>query len=150
MSLQNMILNRDAQLLHHCERRRLQRHLHKLTKAAQIFLAKNALQRDQIRFLLKTNNEAKVRRSTKSIVLGKARVMSYADLKAARADRINKAAVKETRKTAKRSRKRKRNEPEADSPQPSVKTMEIAEALEPVKCSENMGMTRATECVSEP
>ena len=50
-------------------------------------LAKGALQQDQIRFLITVNNEAKVRRSTKSIVLGKAKVMSYEDLVAKRAER---------------------------------------------------------------
>ena len=69
MSLQNMIVKHDAQLLDHRGKHSLQRHLLKLMKAAQTFLAKNALQRDQIRFLLKTNNEAKVRRSTKSTLL---------------------------------------------------------------------------------
>jgi hypothetical protein len=49
--------------------------------------AERALQKDQIRFLYKVNNETKVRRTIKSIVLGKAKVMSYEDLEKARAKR---------------------------------------------------------------
>ena len=73
MSLQNLIVKHDARVLDHWGKHSLQRHLQKLTKAAQTFLAKNALQRDQIQFLLRTNNESKVRRSTKSLVLEKER-----------------------------------------------------------------------------
>ena len=64
------------QLLDHTGKHSLHRYIQKLTKAAQTFLAKNALQCDRIRFLLKVNDESKVRRSTKSLVLGKAKVMS--------------------------------------------------------------------------
>jgi hypothetical protein len=59
--------------------------LQKLTKAAKTSIARSALQQERVQFLLDINNEAKVRRSTKSLVLGKARVMSYEDLEAARA-----------------------------------------------------------------
>ncbi|GAB7357637.1 hypothetical protein MBLNU459_g0134t1 [Dothideomycetes sp. NU459] len=51
------------------------RHVKKLARAAQIFFAEFALQQDQIKFSLAINNEAKIRRSTKSPVLGKAKVM---------------------------------------------------------------------------
>jgi hypothetical protein len=51
------------------------------------------------------NNETKVRRSTKSQVLGKAKVMSYEDLKEARAKRKEKEKVAADK--AARSRKRK-------------------------------------------
>jgi len=49
----------------------------KVKNAAQVFLAKNALLEDQNRFLTTVNNEGKVRRSTRSKILGGARVMSY-------------------------------------------------------------------------
>jgi hypothetical protein len=42
------------------------------------------LQKGQTKSLLKANDEAKTRRSTKSIVLGKAKVMSFEDLVEAR------------------------------------------------------------------
>jgi hypothetical protein len=59
------------------------------------------------------NNEAKVRRSTKSVVLGKAKVMSYEDIKEARIKRAAKDAIKGK---GKRSPKRKSIELEADKP----------------------------------
>jgi hypothetical protein len=39
------------------------------------------------------NNEAKIRRSTKSVVLGKAKVISYEDIEEARAKRAAKEAI---------------------------------------------------------
>ena len=86
-SLHNMI----KQELYEPRTDRTQRHVHKLTSAAKISFAKQTLFQDQNRFLSKTNNEAKVRRSTRSVVLGKAKVMSYEDLEEARA----KCATKE-------------------------------------------------------
>jgi len=64
------------------------------------------------------NNEAKVRQSTKLVILGKAKVMSYKDIKEARAKR----AVKEEATAGKRKRGRKRKSPalEADAPEPKV------------------------------
>jgi hypothetical protein len=81
------------------------------------------IQEEQIRFLYKVNKEAKVRRSTKSVVLGKARVMSYEDLVKARVERAvrdeAKAKGKETR-----GRKRKSAAPAPDSetnvPEPNL------------------------------
>jgi hypothetical protein len=71
-SLQNVIIKKDARALDETNKQSLQRHLQKLTNAARISFANGALQHDQIQFLLTVNNEAKVRRSTKSLVLGKA------------------------------------------------------------------------------
>jgi hypothetical protein len=66
------------------------------------------------------NNEAKVRRSTSLVVLGKGqrRVMSFGDIKRARAAR----AVKEEGK-GKRGRKRKSAALEAYEPEPEVARM---------------------------
>jgi regulator of protease activity HflC (stomatin/prohibitin superfamily) len=55
--------------------------------------------------LYKANNEAKVRRSTKSVVLDTAKVMSYEDLEEARAKRVVKEAAKETKKAKKEAKK---------------------------------------------
>lgn len=56
--------------------------------------------------MLKVNNESKIRRATKSIVLGKAKVISYDNLVIARAIRSEKEAVKERgRKKIHRRRK---------------------------------------------
>jgi hypothetical protein len=60
------------------------------------------------------NNEAKVRRSTKALVLGTAKVMSYADLQEARVKRAEKDAAKEAKGKGKRGRKRKSATPEAE------------------------------------
>ncbi|KAF2260427.1 hypothetical protein CC78DRAFT_472988, partial [Lojkania enalia] len=73
-----------------------------------------------IRFLKKVNNEAKVRRSTQSLVLGKAKVISYEDLKEARAKRAAKEAAKGKGK-GKVSQKRKSAELEAEVLEPKVK-----------------------------
>ena len=78
------------------------------------------LQEDRIQLLTTINNEAKVRRSTKSLVLGKAKVMSYEDLEEARAKRVAKGAVKEAKEAkeangkGQRGRKRKSGTPEAE------------------------------------
>ncbi len=69
---------------------RLRKYLHKLARAANTAFAERALQQEHIRFMYQVNNEAKVRRTTKSLVLGKAKVMSYEDLEEARAKRASK------------------------------------------------------------
>jgi hypothetical protein len=53
--------------------------------------------------LTKINNEAKVRRSTRSVVLGKAKVMSYKDLE----ERAAKEKATAAKGKGKRGRKRK-------------------------------------------
>jgi hypothetical protein len=60
------------------------------------------------------NNETKARRSTKSLVLGKAKVMSYEDLEEARAKRAGKEAAKEAKSKGKRNRKCKNTTAEAE------------------------------------
>lgn len=69
--------------------------LQKFVKAVQKSTAKGILQEDQIQLLTTINNEAKARRSTKSLVLGKAKVMSYEDLEEARAMRAEKVSTQE-------------------------------------------------------
>jgi hypothetical protein len=76
----------------------------KLANAAQISFAQQALDHDHICFLSKINNEAKTRRKTKSEILGKARVMSYEDIEAARAKRAKQNADKEAKGKRKRGR----------------------------------------------
>lgn len=100
-----------------------------------MFLVKDALQEDQIQFLNTINNEAKVRRLTKSLVLGKAKVMSYEDLEEARAKRADKEAVKEAKGKGKRGRKRKSAALEADTPEPNAKVVRMSEASAPTRAS---------------
>ncbi|KAF2466543.1 uncharacterized protein BDR25DRAFT_237079, partial [Lindgomyces ingoldianus] len=88
----------------------------KFASAAQTCFAERALQREQSCFLRKVNNEAKGRRSTKSLVLGTAKVMSYEDLEECAAKDAAKAKGK-----GKRGRKRKSSVPEVDAPGPTAK-----------------------------
>ncbi|PVH91919.1 hypothetical protein DM02DRAFT_478601, partial [Periconia macrospinosa] len=66
-----------------------QQNTHNCNEASQW---RGILQQHHIRFLMTINNEAKVRRSTKPVVLGTAKVMSYEDLEEARAKRAEKDA----------------------------------------------------------
>ena len=90
---------------------RIQRHVRKLVSAAKISLAKQTLFQDQNQFLSRINSETKVRRSTKSVILGKAKVMSYEDLEEARAKR----ATTETARAGKAKRRTKRKTSEAET-----------------------------------
>ena len=114
IALQNLIIKQDAHALDETSKQSLQRHLQKLAKAVQTSFAKGALQQDQIRFLTTINNEVKVRRSIKSLILEKTKVMSYEDLEEARAKRAEKEAANEAKGKGKRDRKCKSATPEAD------------------------------------
>ncbi|KAH8695835.1 hypothetical protein GQ44DRAFT_634521 [Phaeosphaeriaceae sp. PMI808] len=114
VTLQGLI-NRNAHALDDERSKwRLQWYTEKLANAAKISLAERAFQQDQIQFLLRVNNEAKARRSTKSLILGKAKVMSYEDLEVARAKRAAKEKAKATVGKGKRGRKPKNAVPEAE------------------------------------
>ncbi|KAK0302491.1 hypothetical protein LTR82_017856, partial [Friedmanniomyces endolithicus] len=102
-ALQNLI-KKDAHSLDVASQQRLQRRLEKLTNATQLSFAERALLQEQNRFLTTVNNEAKVRRTTETEIIGKARVMSYEDLEKARRERAAKEAEKEARKAEKQSR----------------------------------------------
>jgi hypothetical protein len=79
----------------------------KLASAAKISFAKEGLLQNHNRLLYRINNEAKVRRSTRSLVIGKAKVMSYEDLDIARAARTAKDKAAAEKGKGKRGRKRK-------------------------------------------
>ncbi|KAK3614338.1 hypothetical protein LTR56_027316, partial [Elasticomyces elasticus] len=74
------------------------RHTGKLVKFAEVSLARNALQEDHIGPLLKINDEAKSRRSTKPIILSTAMVINYEDLTAAYAKRAEQEEKASARK----------------------------------------------------
>lgn len=95
------------------------------------------------------NNEAKIRRSTKSLVLGKARVVSYEDLVEARAERAKKEAAQKEGQNDRRDRKRKNNASEADSPPRNAKTTRMTEAVEPARDLERTGDMSGKENVFE-
>ena len=126
VSLQNLIIKQDAYALDEPSKQNLQGHVQKLANATQMSLAKGAFQQDQIRFLITINDEAKVRRSTKSMVLGKAEVMSYENLVAKRAEREAKEQDK-AKGERKCGRKRKSQE-EANALELKVKVMRLGEA----------------------
>jgi hypothetical protein len=77
--------------------------------------------------LIRMNNKAKVRRSTRSVVLGKAKVMSFEDIEVARAARAAKEVIKGK---GKRGRKRKSAALEAEEPETEADEPET-EADEP-------------------
>ena len=93
---------------------RLQRRVEKLASAAKISPAKQSLLQDCNRLLYRINNEAKVRRSTRSLVIGMAKVMSYEDLSKARAARIAKDKAAADKGKGKCSCKRKVSPREAE------------------------------------
>jgi septum formation inhibitor MinC len=115
-SLHNLI-KQDALTLNEKSIPRLQRHIQKLANAAQMSIAQRALLEDEKQLLTRMNNEAKVRRSTRSVVLGKAKVMSFEDIEVARAARAAKEVIKGK---GKRGRKRKSAAQEAEEPEPEV------------------------------
>ncbi|KAH8674863.1 hypothetical protein BGZ60DRAFT_469017 [Tricladium varicosporioides] len=102
MSLQNLIIQ-DARALNETSKQKLVRYLQKGTKVFQKSSALEKLQKDP-----------KVRRSTKSLVLGKAKVISYEDLVEARAKWVVKEATRAAKGKGKRGRKRKSSTLEAE------------------------------------
>jgi hypothetical protein len=109
MSLQNLILEKDACALDATSKQNLQRHLLKLAKATQLSLTKSALQQNHIQLLMAVNNEAKPRRSTKAEILekGSGTVFSYEHLQEKRLKRAETDAAKEAKVKGKRGRKGK-------------------------------------------
>jgi hypothetical protein len=84
--------------------------------------AQCALLNNQNQFLIRINNKVKVRRSTKSAVLGKTKVMSFDDIEMARAVRAAKEVIKSE---GKHSLKYKSIAIEADEPEAETE-LEVA------------------------
>lgn len=111
------------------------------------FLLKNALFRNQNKFLTKMNDEGKVRRLTKSTILGRAKVMTYEDLEDARVEDDKKKAKRAEKEARKEARKaltangvatdeatvekcgRKRKNSASAVPEPKAKVAWIGKAL---------------------
>ena len=117
------LIRRDAYTLDEMSNQRLQRHVQKLASAAQISFTERALLHDQNRFLSRTNKEAKIRRSTKSMVSGKTKVTSYEDLSEARVKRAAKDKASERKGKCDRKRK-------CPAPKPRNKVAQMSEVLE--------------------
>jgi hypothetical protein len=97
LTLHDMIRH-DARGLDSGSQRRLQRYVQKLSKAAETSFAEHVPLKRRNEFLQNSNSEARVRRSTRSKVIGTARVMSYKDLEKAR----NERALRDARPIVKR------------------------------------------------
>jgi len=146
-SLYNLI-KQDAHTLNETSIPRLERRVQKLVDAAQVSIAECALLRDEKQILTRMNNEAKVRRSTKALKLGDAKVMSFEDIVVARAAR----AVKDAKVKGKRGRKRKSDALEADEPEPEPEPKsEVARAAkEVINGRGKRGRKRAAQEADEP
>jgi hypothetical protein len=72
-----------------------------------------------------------MRRSTKSLVLGKAKIMGYDELMEAREKRAEKDAAQEAKGKGKRGRKRTSAAVEDDIAKPKTKTTRVTEEPEP-------------------
>ena len=122
------LIKQDAHVLDERSKQRLRRHLQKLTNATQLSFAERTLLQEHVQFLAEINNESKVRRATKSKVIGTARVMRYEHLEKARQEGAEKEATKESKKVvkkantgrAKRGQKRK-SSIEADTSEPKAR-----------------------------
>jgi hypothetical protein len=114
------LLKLMAQIPDNEANRQFRQKLHqKHINATQLCFAERALLQTQNGFLGEMNNEGKVRRSTKSNILGKgqARIMLWDDLEAARAE----LAAKEKEKEEKKARKAAKDaEKEAKTAQNAV------------------------------
>ena len=114
MSLHNLI-KQSTYTLNEKSVPRLQRYIQKLANASQTSIAYRALLEERNSLMTSINDEAKTRRSTRSVVLGKGRgkVMSFEDIEEARRKRAEKDA---TKGKGKRGRKCKSIVVEADEP----------------------------------
>lgn len=105
------LIKRDVCAPDDVSRQRLERRVQKLVSAAKVSVAKQSLLQDHNRLLYNINNEAKVRRTTRSLVLqdgkGEGKVMRWEDLEKARADRAARDRATKEKGTGKRGRKRK-------------------------------------------
>ncbi len=131
-SLHNLI-KQDAHTLNETSIPRLERRVQKLVDAAQMSFAERALLHDQKQMLTRMNNEAKVRRSTRLVVLGKVKVMSFKDIEVARAARAAKDILKGKRKRG-RKRKSDQREPEPE-PEPGLETEQEPEPEPEMVCA---------------
>ena len=127
-SLHNLI-KQEACSLDGQNKQRLQRHTQKLASAAKRSFTEETLLQEQTRFLSKMNNEAKAPRSARSIVLGKAKVVSYEDLEEARTRRATKENLHTIAAKGKRGRGRKNLALDA---KPAIRMAKSDEMPEPV------------------
>jgi hypothetical protein len=142
-SLYNQI-KQDALTLNKTSQQRLRRCIQKLANAGQGSFAEVALLWYQNQFLTRINNEARVCRSTKSVVLGKGegKEMSFEDIEEAQAKRTAKEAIKDK---GKRGRKRKSAVLEPEPEPEMARTSKVSRGKRGRKCK-----SAAVEAANEP
>jgi hypothetical protein len=113
-------IKQDADTLDEPSKRELLRHAQMMAKATRVAFAERSLLQDHNRFLSKINGEVKARRSTKSLVLGKAMVMTYEQLEESRAKRAADAEAAANK--TKRRRKCKGSALEGGAPEATAGT----------------------------
>jgi hypothetical protein len=124
-------ITEDAKVLDEPSRRELLRHAQMMAKATRVAFAERSLLQDHNRFLSKINGEVKARRSTKSLVLGKAMVMTYEQLEESRAKRAANAEAAAHK--ARRRRKGKSSAPKKDASEGMAQTTQTGNRPEPWK-----------------
>ena len=126
------MIKRETCVLDELGKQRLQRHIQKLASAAQRSFAKKALLQEQADFLSQINREVKACRSTLSVILGRAKVMSYEDLEEARKKRAAKEETNANTNKKYRGRKRKTLASKVRSQTESVDTVaQVSPAQKP-------------------
>jgi hypothetical protein len=110
LSVLHDLIKRDVCTPDEAGKQRLERRVQKLVSAAKISVAKQSLLQDHNRLLYNINNEAKVRRTTRSLVLnnrkGQGKVMLWEDLEKARAERAARETAAKVKGKGKRGGKR--------------------------------------------
>ena len=119
------LIKEDAHSLDMTNKPRFERYVQKLANAAHISFAERTLFYERNEFLNKVNDEAKKRRLCKSVILGRAKVMSYEDLEEARVKRI---AKEKTNSKKNHRQKRKVVATEEDDFEPDTES-EVAQRI---------------------
>jgi hypothetical protein len=135
-------IKQDSRSPDEASKQRLQKCVEKLASAAKISFARQSLLQDHNRLLFKINSEAKVRRSTRSLIIGRAKVMSYEDLDKARTARAAKDKAAANKGMGKRGRKRKSSaqgaeeEAEAEAVEVETGSRQAGSSMPKVKAAE--------------
>ena len=132
MSLQNLIIQRDAHALDETSKQNLARHLQEICQSFLKILCQGYPPGGPNSTLSTINNEAKVRRSAKSLVLGKAKVTSYEDLEEARA-KHERSVLK--RVYLRNQRPEKTWSEAQEAPEPSNKVARVSKVPAPATAS---------------
>ena len=142
-ALRDAIVDGDACTLDEANKQKLDRHIGKLAKAAQISYARCTLQEDRIRDLSKINDESKPRRSTRALVLSTAKVISYEDLNAAlakRAEQEAKAVARQRKVAEAQAKKAEREEKGKVNKKKKQTSKQKRQVVSPTACNLGTGL----------